>query len=124
MTTDPTTTLASLATSQKSSSNAVWAWLIGALVTIVAIYVLWRLRRQAKRIEELELDKSKMATELDTLRIQLKQTANKEEAADLQAKITELMSKIDQRNHQLTEAKAKAETDKKDIEKVTSWDQI
>jgi hypothetical protein len=113
--------LPALAEAQKSSSSAIWKWILGGVITIVAALVLWKMRRQAAKITQLENEKSELQAKLDESLINLKQAKNNTDTATLVSDLGALHKQIQERDATLIGAKAWVEQAREDLRKVTTW---
>lgn len=120
----PDTVLTTLTDKAASSTSSIWKWVLGTAIAVIALFVTWLFYWQRKKITKLTCEKLDLASQLATLQTQLKQEDNEDKAKVIAQEITDAQKKIAAREAELVKLREAAEQNKKDIERVSSWDQI
>lgn len=118
------TTLEQLSSSQASSSSKIWKWVLGGLITLVAVFIVWKIRSQAKKIARLETDNTDLKCQFDEIALRLKEEKSQERSKELLGEMLEIKTQMEERTKQLEALRDEYLKNKNDIAKVTSWGQI
>ncbi len=116
--------LSSLIDKAKTTTKKWWKWMLGVAIALVVLFVVWRIRSQAKKIAALEAQQAAQKELIKDLEVR---AANEKDAAAakvLQGEVTKLKEDMDQRDVELQKMKNENTEAQKVVDKAKTWDEL
>jgi membrane protein insertase Oxa1/YidC/SpoIIIJ len=110
--------------SASSLFSKIWKWALGGLLALIAVFVIWKMRSQAKKITKLEVDNVALKCQLDELVLTQKEAQSQAKSQELAGQIVALQSVIAERDKKLAALREAYAKNKQDIGKIKTWDDI
>lgn len=118
--------MADTAPTSTSSSlfSKIWKWVLGGVATLVILFVVWKIRQQARKINLLEGEKTALKCQLDELELLHKEEASEDKSQALADQIAILKTQIGERDKKLAELHDAYLKNKQAVDRATSWQDI
>jgi peptidoglycan hydrolase CwlO-like protein len=101
-----------------------WMWIVGLGVSILAVYLVYKLRSQANSIKRLHREKARLAEEVRDLAFQAEVEDDLDKAQELVEKAEASYHELEAVTQKILDLESEVQKRKKEIDRATLWSEL
>jgi len=108
----------------KAATRRWWKWILGGVIALLLIFVAWKLRRQARKIVELEAEKHLAEEKTKNMELLAREEKDSDVAEALQKEAIRLRAGVIERQKEIDAARKTTQDLKRAVDAATSWQEL
>ena len=117
-------TLEKLVTKSKESKSSTWKWVLGIVISLVVVFIQWKLKNQATKIASLEAERAVMKEKTVDMAVKLENEKNEARIGVLKDGISDLQAQSAYRAVKLIKLKDAYKEKKASVDKAKKWKEL